>query len=104
MAENTDEIGDFCLIINDSVVYHALGDFHQSAAKEKYQEWQKAHKQYLSEQQQLATLRQQYAVADEAIKKELTPIILQLESNQSQMRMRCQTLLQEIRQIEMSAH
>lgn len=100
IAENTDEIGDFCLIINDSVVYHALGDFHQSAAKEKYQEWQKAHKQYLSEQQQLATLRQQYAVADEAIKKELTPVILQLEENQSHLFLQCEKLLLTIRQIE----
>jgi hypothetical protein len=100
IAENTDEIGDFCLIINDSVVYHALGDFHQSAAKEKYQEWQKAHKQYLSEQQQLATLRQQYAVADEAIKKELTPVILQLEENQSLLFLQCEKLLLTIRQIE----
>ena len=68
--------------------------------KKKYQEWQKAHKQYLSEQQQLATLRQQYAVADEAIKKELTPVILQLEENQSHLFLQCEKLLLTIRQIE----
>lgn len=100
MAENTDEIGDFCLIINDSVVYHALSDFRQSAAKEQYQEWQKAHKQYLSEQQQLANLRQQYAVAEEDRKKELTPVILQLEENQSHLFLQCEKLLLTIRQIE----
>ena len=100
MAENTDEIGDFCLIINDSVVYHALSDFRQSAAKEQYQEWQKANKQYLSEQQQLANLRQQYAVAEEDTKKELTPVILQLEENQSHLFLQCEKLLLTIRQIE----
>ena len=100
MAENTDEIGDFCLIINDSVVYHALSDFRQSAAKEQYQEWQKANKQYLSEQQQLANLRQQYAVAEEDRKKELTPVILQLEENQSHLFLQCEKLLLTIRQIE----
>ena len=100
IAENTDEIGDFCLIINDSVVYHALSDFRQSAAKEQYQEWQKANKQYLSEQQQLANLRQQYAVAEEDRKKELTPVILQLEENQSHLFLQCEKLLLTIRQIE----
>jgi hypothetical protein len=100
IAENTDEIGDFCLIINDSVVYHALSDFRQSAAKEQYQEWQKANKQYLSEQQQLANLRQQYAVADEDTKKELTPVILQLEENQSHLFLHCEKLLLTIRKIE----
>jgi hypothetical protein len=100
MAENTDEIGDFCLIINDSVVYHALSDFRQSAAKEQYQEWQKANKQYLSEQQQLANLRQQYAVAEEDTKKELTPVILQLEENQSHLFLHCEKLLLTIRKIE----
>ena len=102
--ENADEIGDFCFIINDSVVYKKLNDFQNVSAKEKYLAWKKADEQYRNEQEQLATLRLQYASAEETIKKELTPIILQLESNQSQMRMRCQTLLQEIRQIEMSAH
>ena len=100
IAENTDEIGDFCLIINDSVVYHALSDFRQSAAKEQYQEWQKANKQYLSEQQQLANLRQQYAVAEEDTKKELTPVILQLEENQSHLFLHCEKLLLTIRKIE----
>ena len=102
--ENADEIGDFCFIINDSVVYKKLNDFQNVSAKEKYLAWKKADEQYRNEQEQLATLRLQYASAEETIKKKLTPIILQLESNQSQMRMRCQTLLQEIRQIEMSAH
>jgi hypothetical protein len=99
-TENTDEMGDFCFVINDSIIYYSVSDFRQNAAKEKYQEWQKANKQYLSEQQQLADLRQQYAVADEDTKKELTPIILQLENNQSHLFLQCKKLLLTIRQIE----
>ena len=99
-SENTDEIGDFCFIINDSVIYYSINDFRQPRAKEKYYEWKKADQQYLSEQQQLKQLRQQYATADEVTQKELTPVILRLENNQSQLLQRCQTLLLEIRQEE----
>ena len=102
--KNTDEIGDFCFILNDSVVYKQLNDFQDIGAREKYLEWTNAEEQYHNEQLQLAELRQQYANAEDDTKKELTPIILQLENNQSQLRKRCATLLQEIRQIEMSAH
>ena len=73
-------------------------------AKEKYLAWIKAEQQYRDEQQQLASLRKQYATANEdQLKEELTPVILRLENNQSQLRIQCQALLREIRQIEMSA-
>lgn len=98
--ENTDKIGDFYFIINDSVIYYSINDFRQPRAKDKYYEWKKADQQYLSEQQQLKQLRQQYATADEVTQKELTPVILRLENNQSQLLQRCQTLLLEIRQEE----
>lgn len=101
--KNSDEIGDFCFIINDSILYHSLEDFQESTAKNKYNEWRKVEKQYLSEKLQLQQLRLQYATADDDIKNELTPIILQLENNQSQLYHRYQALLIEIRKIEMSA-
>ena len=95
--KKTDEIEDLCFIINDSTIYHSISDFRQPKAKEKYLEWKKVEKQYLSEQQQLKQLRLQYAEADAATQKELTPAILQLENNQSQLSKRCQILLTEIR-------
>ena len=101
--ENTDEIGDFCFIINDSIVYHSLHDFQDTQAKDKYLEWVKTEEQYREELQQLASLRQQYATAEAEKKTELAPVILQLENNQSQLSRRSQLLLIEIRQIEMSA-
>lgn len=103
MEENTDKIGDFCFIINDSIMYHSLQDFQVPQAKDKYLAWVKAEEQYHNEQQQLANLRLQYATAEDEAKKELTPVILQLENNQSQLHAHCQALLREIRQIEMSA-
>ena len=60
-------------------------------------------KQIHTEQQSLAQLRKQYATADEATKKELTPVILQLENNQSQLRIQSEQLLQSIRNIEITA-
>ena len=46
---------------------------------------------------------EQVAAADEATKKELTPVILQLENNQSQLRIQSEQLLQSIRNIEITA-
>jgi len=98
--ENTDESEDFCLIINDSIVYHSLADFRDHNAKEMFTKWQKAELQYHTEQEKLAQLREQYATAEQEKKKELTPVILQLENNQSQLINQCESLLQEIRAAE----
>ena len=103
LEKNTDEIGDFCFIINDSTIYYSLDDFQQQAARDKYNEWSKLDKQIHTEQQSLAQLRKQYAAADEATKKELTPVILQLENNQSQLRIQSEQLLQSIRNIEITS-
>lgn len=100
-VEYNDEIKDFCFIINDSVIYHSIDNFQQPEAKEKYYEWKKTEKQYYSEQKHLKELRKQYAFANKTKQKELTPIILQLENNQSQLLKRCQNLLLEIRSIEL---
>jgi hypothetical protein len=97
---NTDKIGDFCFIINDSIVYHSIEDFQISAAREKYNEWIQTKQQYLSEQQLLLRLREEYTTADDNRKKELTPTILRLENNQSQLQIQCERLLQAIRKIE----
>jgi hypothetical protein len=100
-TESVNESADFCFIVNDSLIYHSINDFRNAAAKEKYHEWQKTFFQYQTEQQQLLSLRQQYATADEVTQKELTPAILHLENNQSQLQVQCEQLLQSIRRIEM---
>ena len=99
-TESEDDPAVFSFVVNDSIVYHSLNDFRNAAAKEKYYEWQRTLLQYQTEQQQLLSLRQQYAAADEATQKELTPAILHLENNQSQLQVQCEELLQSIRRME----
>ena len=101
--KTTDKIGDFCFVVNDSVVYHSLEEFQQTLAIEKYNEWRQIEQQYQLEQQQLHLLREEYAMTEDDRKKELTPTILRLENNQSQLLKRCQNLLSEIRAIELKA-
>lgn len=93
---------DFFFVINDSTIYHSINDFHNLRAREKFIEWQLVKKQLTAEQEQIAELRLQYSTADETLRKKLTPTILRLENNQSQLLERCQSLLQEIRTEEIT--
>jgi hypothetical protein len=94
------DIGDFRFVIKDSIVYNSLEDFQNSEAIAKYNKWKQLEQQYQSEQQQLHLLREEYVTADNDRKKELTPAILQLEKNQSQLLIQCEKLLLTIREIE----
>lgn len=100
----TDSMPEFVFIINDSTVYHSLKDFQKAEAKEKFLEWQQVAKQQTIDEEQLSRLRMEYSNADAVRQKELTPIILQLENNQSQLLNRCQNLLLEIRTLELKVH
>lgn len=99
----TDEIEDFSFIINDSIVYQSLSDFAQTSSKEKYQEYTRLEQQLQADEQQLELLRKQYTLAENEQRKQLAPSILQLENSLTLLAKRSQLLLQEIRQIEMSA-
>lgn len=103
ITEQSVEIGDFRFVINDSVVYYSIDDFQVSDAKDKYLEWKTVEAQLQTEAQQLTELRKDYAAADEIERKALAPSIMQLEKNQYLLVQRCQSLLYDIRQIEMSA-
>lgn len=103
ITEQSVEIGDFRFVINDSVVYYSIDDFQVSDAKDKYLEWKTVEAQLQTEAQQLTELRKDYAAADEIERKTLAPSIMQLEKNQYLLAQRCQSLLYDIRQIEMSA-
>ena len=103
ITEQSVEIGYFRFVINDSVVYYSIDDFQVSDAKDKYLEWKTVEAQLQTEAQQLTELRKDYAAADEIERKALAPSIMQLEKNQYLLAQRCQSLLYDIRQIEMSA-
>lgn len=103
IEQPTEETDNFQFVINDSIIYQTIEDFSQPIAQEKFLEWQKTEQQYQSEKQLLSQLRIEYSTADQQRQKELTPTILQLENNQSQLSKRCQSLLLEIRAIELKA-
>ena len=98
----SDSMPEFFFVINDSTIYHSINDFHNPKAKEKFNEWQLVKTQLAKEQQEIVQLRLEYATASEVRQKELTPVILQLENNQSQLSKRCQNLLLEIRVAEIN--
>lgn len=90
-------------ILNDSVVYTDLSHFRHAEAQKKYHEWENLQKQSDYDAQLLSILRQSYGMASEEEREQLASSIIQLENKQSQSFERRQNLLQEIRQIEMSA-
>lgn len=90
-------------VLNDSVIYTSKSEFRSSTARKTYQEWQNMQKQLEIDQESLEQLRWQYANADDAGKKELTPQILQLEKKQSQLHEQCNELLQSTRKTESEA-
>lgn len=102
--QTTDELGDFYFVINDSIIYHSIEDFQISAAREKYNEWMQTEQLYLSEQQLLHRLREEYTTAEDNRKRELTPTILRLENRQNQLQIQCEQLLHSIRKIEIEYH
>lgn len=90
-------------VLNDSVIYTSKSEFRSPAARKSYQEWHNMQKQLEIDQESLEQLRWQYANADDASKKELTPQILQLEKRQSQLQEQCNELLQTTRKTESEA-
>jgi hypothetical protein len=90
-------------VLNDSIVYTSAEHFLSPEAYVMFMEWENQQIRARQEQQELEMLRLEYMEADEALRQELAPRILQLESNQSLLQQYSQSLLNQIRQIELSA-
>ena len=90
-------------VMNDSVTYTSLLDFRQEEAKKKYQEWEILQQKTIDDEQRLTALRQSYSIAEDDERNKIAPSILHLEQELSNEQKRSKILLQEIRQIEMSA-
>ena len=90
-------------VLNDSIVYTSAEQFLSPEAYVMFMEWENQQIRARQEQQELEMLRLEYMEADEALRQELAPRILQLESNQSLLQQYSQSLLNQIRQIELSA-
>lgn len=91
-------------VLNDSVVYTSIQDFTHPTASQKYQEWYDLQLQLEQDQCQLSALRKQYGEADEDVRKQLTPLILNLENKRSQLLVQSESLLRTIRRIESQGH
>ena len=90
-------------VLNDSITYGSLSDFRLAEAKKKYQDWTTLERKMADDKLRLAALRQTYSQAADAERREIAPVILHLEQEQTHDQMRSRALLREIRQIEMSA-
>lgn len=91
---------DIFFVLNDSVVYTSLAEFHNPTARKNYQEWTNLRKQVEYDTQHLANLRQQYSEAEETERKKMAPVILRLEDKLSQSIEQCDKLIHTIRQLE----
>ena len=90
-------------ILNDSIVYTSVTDFRSEEAKKLFIEWENLQLLLNTEKEQLTILREKYMTANEQTRRELSPLILQLEHNQSHIQFRSKKLLHNLRLIEMSA-
>ena len=90
-------------ILNDSTIYTTLQDFHSTEAQSRFLQWQTCHTQWQKTQVELSALRVEFSESNADRQKELTPVILQLEKNQSQLSTQCYQLLYEVRSLEFRA-
>jgi tetratricopeptide (TPR) repeat protein len=102
IVQDTTNDNGIHFILNDSVVYISTDEFRSLDAKNKYIKWEQLTRQHKAEQQQLTSLRKQYIEGDSIVKNGLKGQILKLENNHKNTQY-LHNLLNEIRQIEMSA-
>lgn len=88
-------------ILNNNIIYTSLNDFHSTEAREMYNQWQALQNQLTAETQTLDSLRLQYSTATPQQRKEITPLILRLESSQSTRTQQANDLLNAVRREEL---
>lgn len=84
---------DFEFVINDDATYYSLSDFKSETAKKYFLEYQYLAKEFTQQTDKLEAQRQQYAQANEAGKRNMTPAILDLEK-------RVQTMSEELNKMK----
>lgn len=70
---------DILFVVNDSTVYHSLGDFKSPTSIMLYQQLEDLRKDFNSKAQETEALRQQYASAEANKKKSLAREIIRME-------------------------
>lgn len=99
-TEEPDE-PDFTLVINDSIVYHALSDFRSDEARQMAETYLDLLDQIKEETEELATKRLSYQTAESAdLKMQLSPLILSLEKDVLRLKKEAKQTLLILRQKE----
>ena len=101
--EEVNKKGDFHFVVDDNAVYHVLADFRSTEAKKLYQQMSQTEADFKSLTADLDELRGKYAAANESVKQNLTPGILDKEKRVEQMREELQAMSDKIRNIELQA-
>lgn len=99
--KQTEKKRDFEFVVNDRYTYYTLADFRKANAKELAQKWLEVKNTYAELQQQLESLRLQYAYGNEQTKNQLEPQIRILERNAEQAITEREGLAREIRRQEL---
>ncbi|MGL5958502.1 MAG: tetratricopeptide repeat protein [Phocaeicola sp.] len=95
--------GEFEFIIDDTAIYHTLGDFRSEQAREMYIQLQQKEKDVVSLEQALTEKRQQYGAGSNGQKQELTSAILEMEKRTKQLWIEIKKLTQDVRNSEIKS-
>ena len=94
---------DFYFVINDQKTYTSISDFRSAAAKAKMQQWMTLNKSVETDRAMLTQLRDTYATAQPASRRQLGQTITRIETTiYTQMAQR-DALAKEIRNLEIRA-
>lgn len=102
-SDDNHSIETVSFVLNDTLVYTTLEDFHSERARTLFLQWQSLQQQQQVETAQLDGLRQRYSTATDAERKEMTPVILHLEKKQTANMQDATALLKQVRNEEISA-
>lgn len=101
LEEDQPEQPDFRFVLNDSVVYTHLSDFHNDEARTLYLQYEDILQQIADEEAQLAQKRTAYSLAETPEeKKQFVPVILALEQDILRLKREAAPLPNEVRKQE----
>lgn len=89
-------------VLNDTMVYTSVDDFHSTEARKAFDEWQRLQQQMQAEHTRLDSLRREYNTATPEKRKEITPAILHIESKQNDYTKQANNLLNTVRREELN--
>ena len=90
-----------CFVINDRLTYRNADEFQSSTARQAFYEWQQATERLKEDSQQLAALRERYALADDSERSQLRSTILEAEQELERLQSSIHEMEKNIRKEEL---